>query len=106
MYSTDGFINKLNLKIKLKEYNTSIQMLKKEIIQIYIQEIKKINKQYKYTNILNLLEKTKQLLNNNYYIQLKKYFIILNEECSEIYELQCLINIYNSIREVEKNEKL
>lgn len=98
MYSKGEISNIIKLKIKLNKYDEAIRILKKEIIEIYSVKIKEVNKQFRYTNIFDLIEEAEKRLNEFYNIQLKKYFCIINDECSNQYELYNLMNIYSKVR--------
>ena len=97
MENVNDLKNRLNDKIKLKDYTSAIQILKDSIIQFYIENVKEIDSSFKYTSITNLMEKSNKNLNLNLNKELCKYFNIINDDCSEQYELYCLMEIYSNI---------
>lgn len=98
MSTNHNFINNLNKKITEKDYFSSIQMLKKEIIKIYIEKIKQINPSYNYTSLLGLLDNVEKHLNEEEFFLFKKYYILTNEENNKLYELDSLLTIYNNLK--------
>ncbi|MBR2588391.1 MAG: hypothetical protein IKD77_04195 [Bacilli bacterium] len=98
MNNENAIINTLKSKIKLKDYNSAIEILKKEITKEYVTKIQERDKNFKYSNILNLMSETRSLLSREYNITLKKYFIITNDECGVEYELHNLIEIYSKLK--------
>lgn len=101
MYNNE-ISNILKYKIKLGKYNEAIQILEKEILEIYISKIKEIDNDFQYTTLINLMDKAQYVLNQHYNIQLKKYFYIINDQCSEEYEVYILMKIYRKIKEVNR----
>ena len=101
MYNNE-ISNILKYKIKLGKYNEAIQILEKEILEIYISKIKEIDNDFQYTTLINLMDKAQYVLNQYYNIQLKKYFYIINDQCSEEYEVYILMKIYREIKEVNR----
>lgn len=99
MSTNQNFINSLNKKIKEKDYFSSIQMLKKEIIKIYVEKVKQINPNYNYTTLLSLLDNIEKHLNEEEFFLFKEYYILTNEENNQIYELDSLLTIYNNLKE-------
>lgn len=101
MYNNE-ISNILKYKIELGKYNEAIQILEKEILEIYISKIKEIDNDFQYTTLINLMDKAQYVLNQHYNIQLKKYFYIINDQCSEEYEVYILMKIYRKIKEVNR----
>ncbi len=101
MYNNE-ISNILKYKIELGKYNEAIQILEKEILEIYISKIKEIDNDFQYTTLINLMDKAQYVLNQYYNIQLKKYFYIINDQCSEEYEVYILMKIYREIKEVNR----
>lgn len=101
MYNNE-ISNILKYKIELGKYNEAIQILEKEILEIYISKIKEIDNDFQYTTLINLMDKAQYVLNQYYNIQLKKYFYIINDQCSEEYEVYILMKIYRKIKEVNR----
>lgn len=99
MNHINDITNILKLKIELKDYYSAIEILKKKIIEIYVLKINEIDEYFKYTNILNLMDKTQKTLNRKYNSELKKYFCIINDDCCQEHELYILMNIYSNIKE-------
>lgn len=100
MKNYEEFLFKTKLKIQLKDYESAITMLEKEIKQFFIEKINEIDKNYKYTNIIDLIDKSSKTLDNKYFVKLKKFYILINEDSFELYKLDCLINIYKELQEV------
>lgn len=102
MYKSSEISNILKYKIKLKKYCEAIEILEKEILEIYISKIKEVDNDFEYTNIINLMDKAQSTLNQHYNAQLKRYFYIINDQCSEEYEVYILMKIYTEIKEVDR----
>ncbi len=90
--------NVLKLKIKSQDYNSAIDILKKEILKSYTVKIQETDRKFKYSNIINLMSKSSKILDKEYNNTLKKYFIITNDECCEEYELYTLMDIYSKLK--------
>lgn len=84
--------------LKNKEYNIAINSLKKEIVNLIVLKIKQKDSTYTYTNILNLIDKSEELLDSRCNIQLKKYYYLSKEDCCKEYEVYQLLDIYSNIR--------
>lgn len=80
-----------------QENNDAINILKNEIIKIFINRIKEKNKNFKYTDIMQLANNIEEFLTNEEINIFKKYFVIINEQNHELYELDCLVEIYNKL---------
>lgn len=89
----------LQLKIKTKQYSEVIQILQKEIKNIFIQKVKNKNENYKYIDMINLFENVEKYLSNTEIYMFKNFYILYEEENDELYEIDYLIEIYKSIRE-------
>lgn len=93
----------LKLKIENNENYDAINILKNEIIKILTNKIKEKNKNFKYTDIMQLASNIEKYLTNEEINIFKKYFILINEQNHELYELDCLVEIYNKLKR-EKND--
>ena len=94
------FLNILKLKIKANKYEEGINMLNTEIKNIYIKKIKQKEPNFKYLNMINLIEKAEDILSEKSFNNLKKFYILSNEECDISYELEWLMEIYKLEKEV------
>lgn len=97
MQNTEEFLNRIKLKIKLKDYNSANEMLRKEIKIIFTKKIKEKDKDFGYTNIANLSQAVKKYLSGNYNNIFDVFYNLINEENTEDYELDCLIEIYSKL---------
>ena len=88
-----------NLKSNLssKNYDTCISMLNDEIQSFYVDKIRKYNKYFKYTNMLDLLTMSKEYLSSKEYNQLKKFYFVNTRDCSQSCELVTLLNVYKEL---------
>ena len=91
------FLNFINSYIDKRDFNKCNSLLKKEIVYIYTQKIRKYNKRYCYSTTVELLDELKANLSFEECIPYIKFFNILNEECMEYERTTKLIEIYNSI---------
>ena len=90
--------NRIEALIKNKEYNLAIHTLKKEILNIFIMKIRDKDDNYIYTNIIELINKSKILLDRKSNTQLRKFYYLSKEDCCDEYEVYQLIEIYSNIR--------
>ena len=98
------FLNLINSYIDKRDFNKCNSLLKKEIVYIYTQKIRKYNKRYCYSTTVELLDELKANLSFEECIPYIKFFNILNEECMEYERTTKLIEIYNSIIQPTQND--
>ena len=87
----------IKMKIKDNDFRTAIILLENKIKEIFIKRIEKHNKNFKYIDLINLSLYIKEYLSKEEQILFEKYFIIVNEENNELYELDCLVEILNNL---------
>ena len=91
------FETDLKNELSNKNYETCITMLNEEIKDFYVNKIKKYNKYFKYSNMLDLLTMSHEYLTSKETEQLKKYYIVNNRNFSTSCELYTLLNIYKEL---------
>ena len=95
-----NFETDLKNELSKKNYNNCIAMLNDEIRDFYVNKIKKYNKYFKFTNMLDLLTMSQEYLSTKETQQLKKYYIINTRNYSTSCELYTLLNIYNELEKI------
>ena len=88
----------LKKQIKNEEWENAINVLKNEIIKIYEIKIKENINDFKYTNVYTLKKYAEKYLNQKLINELNMFNIIYCEDMNELYKIQCLTDIYNTIR--------
>lgn len=96
----------LKEKIENNEIFDTIKVLKNEIRKIFINKITEKNKNFIYTDIMQLANNIEKFLTNEEINIFKKYFIILHEQNYELYEIDCLVDIYNKLKRENNNVKI
>ena len=94
MNNKKEFLNNLGKSIKHKKYEYGIKLLEKEIKDIFIGKIKEKYFNFEYTNMINMLEIAENALDIKSFQNLKRFYMILNEDNNELYEIEILMNIY------------
>lgn len=94
---TNLFLNLINSYKNKRDFKKCNSLLKKEIVYIYTQKIRKYNKKYCYSTTVELLDEIKATLPFEECLPYIRFFNVLNEECMEYEKTNKLIEIYNSI---------
>ena len=95
-----NFETDLKNELTKKNYKNCIDMLNEEIKDFYVNKIKKYNKYFKYSNMLDLLTMSREYLSTKEFQALKKYYIITTRNYSTSCELYTLLNIYNELEKI------
>lgn len=88
-------------KLKNNKLDEVIDLLEEEIIKIFESKIKHYELKFKYTSMLNLIEKAEKYFIKNDFIILKKFYILINEDANKLYKIDCLVTIYNRLKRGE-----
>ncbi len=89
---------KLKSKLKSKDYDSAVEILKEEILKYYVQKLKQKDCKFKYTDVLSLIKKANALLTTEEQNNLNKYFMVTNDECCVEYELHNLMDIFLELK--------
>ncbi len=92
----------LKMKMKSNDTYTAINVLNKEIKEIFTKKIKKYNNDFKFTDTVSLANNVEKYLDRTSVELFKRYYIIINEENHPLYELNCLVEIYNKLKEGDR----
>ncbi len=74
-------------------------LIKKEIVYIFTEKIKKINKNYRYSTTTELLDEVQRNLSKNDCIFFINFYNTLNEDCSDFEKTEKLLDIYKLVIE-------
>lgn len=91
------FIKLINSYIEKQDFMKCNSLLKKEIVYIYTNKVRKYNKNYYYSTTVELLEDIKVYLPIEECIPYVRFYNILNEDCMEHEKTYKLLDLYNSL---------
>lgn len=100
MYLKNDLENELKDKIKKNQIKEAIELVEKQIKLDYIKKINKYNK-VQYIDIITLKENVEKYLSKKDQVVFKKFFMILNTEINELYQLERLVEIYKILKRGE-----
>ena len=100
MYLKNDLENELKDKIKKNQIKEAIELVEKQIKLDYIKKINKYNK-VQYIDIITLKENVEKYLSKKDQVVFKKFFMILNTEINELYQLERLVEIYEILKRGE-----
>lgn len=104
MYSKKDLEIELKNRMNNNEISEAVNLIEKEIKNLYISKIQMFNKNAKYIDIATLKKDVEQYLSQKEKTVFKKFFIIINTETNELYQLDRMIDIYNVLKEGENND--
>ena len=100
MYLKNDLENELKDKIQKNQIKEAIELVEKQIKLDYIKKINKYNK-VQYIDIITLKENVEKYLSKKDQVVFKKFFMILNTEINELYQLERLVEIYEILKRRE-----
>lgn len=100
MYLKNDLENELKDKIKKNQIKEAIELVEKQIKLDYIKKINKYNK-VQYIDIITLKENVEKYLSKKDQVVFEKFFMILNTEINELYQLERLVEIYEILKRGE-----
>lgn len=100
MYLKNDLENELKDKIKKNQIKEAIELVEKQIKLDYTKKINKYNK-VQYIDIITLKENVEKYLSKKDQVVFKKFFMILNTEINELYQLERLVEIYEILKRGE-----
>lgn len=100
MYLKNDLENELKDKIKKNQIKEAIELVEKQIKLDYIKKINKYNK-VQYIDIITLKENVEKYLSKKDQVVFEKFFMILNTEINELYQLERLVEIYKILKRGE-----
>ena len=71
--------------------------MNKKIINVFENKINQKNKQFKYSNIIHLMEISRKELDLSDNLLLEKLYALRRKECEEEFELYQLMKIYDKL---------
>lgn len=102
--SNNRFLKLINSYMEKQEFMKCNSLLKKEIVYIYTNKVRKYNKDFYYSTTVELLEDIKEYLPLEECIPYVKFYNILNEDCMEYEKTQKLLDLYKSISNSQISE--
>lgn len=87
--------------IERREFSKSNSYLRKIIISIYTNKIRKYKEDYYYSTPVELLEEVEKYLPNEDIIKFNRFYYILNEDLMEHEETNALLKIFKSMINLE-----
>ena len=100
MYLKNDLENELKDKIQKNQIKEAIELVEKQIKLDYIKKINKYNK-VQYVDIITLKENVEKYLSKKDQVVFEKFFMILNTEINELYQLERLVEIYEILKRRE-----
>ncbi len=102
MYLKKDLEKDIKNKIKNNQIVEAIDLLENEIKLEYISRIRKFNNKVSYIDLIDLKDNVERYLQVEERKIFKKFFVILNCETNELYQLERLTEIYKKLMEGEK----
>lgn len=105
MYSKKELEILIKNKINNNQISEAINVLENEIKQEFVARLKTINPQTQYIDHVWLKNDVEKYLSKREKLIFKKFFVLLNIDTHELYQLEKLKDIYNILKkEGEQNE--
>lgn len=98
MYSKKELEIIIKNKINNNQISDAVNVLENEIKQEFVARLKKISPQIQYIDLIWLKNDVEKHLSKKEKLIFKKFFVLLNIDTNELYQLEKLIDIYNILK--------